>query len=145
MEQIGMNRFGNMNVILYRKLYLSRNWGSNCFSQLKHTVVEVERLQKWYPDRRTLFDNIQNHPFVNSGRAFWINDNELCMGYQLRTNPQVFRPIFSVKRQRILNVVHADIIHPSTFWRTVRMRYWQNLCLLKQLPLECVDCIVRFI
>ena len=145
MEQIGMNRFGNMNVILYRKLYLSRNWGSNCFSQLKHTVVEVERLQKWYPDRRTLFDNIQNHPFVNSGRAFWINDNELCMGYQLRTNPQVFRPIFSIKRQRLLNVVHADIIHPSNFWRTVRMRYWQNLCLLKQLPLECVDCIVRFI
>ena len=140
-----MNRFGNMNVILYRKLYLSRNWGSNCFSQLKHTVVEVERLQKWYPDRRTLFDNIQNHPFVNSGRAFWINDNELCMGYQLRTNPQVFRPIFSIKRQRLLNVVHADIIHPSNFWRTVRMRYWQNLCLLKQLPLECVDCIVRFI
>ena len=143
MEQIGRN--GNMNVILYRKLYLSRNWGSNCFSQLKHTVVEVERLQKWYPDRRTLFDNIQNHPFVNSGRAFWINDNELCMGYQLRTNRQVFRPIFSDKRQRLLNVVHADIIHPSNFWRTVRMRYWQNLCLLKQLPLECVDCIVRFI
>lgn len=143
MEQIGRN--GNMNVILYRKLYLSRNWGSNCFSQLKHTVVGRKRLQKWYPDRRTLFDKIQNHPFVNSGRAFWINDNELCMGYQLRTNPQVFRPIFSIKRQRLLNVVHADIIHPSNFWRTVRMRYWQNLCLLKQLPLECVDCIVRFI
>jgi hypothetical protein len=136
MEQIGRNRFGNMNVILYRKLYLSRNWGSNCFSQLKHSVVGVES---------RLVLNIQNHPFVSSGRAYWINDNELCMGYQLRTNPQVFRPIFSSKRQRLLNVVHTDLIHPSNFWRTVRMRYWQNLCLLKQLPLECVDCIVRFI
>ena len=134
-----------MNVLLYRKLYLSENWGSNRFIQLKHPVVGVPRLQDWYPSSSTLFDNIQNHPFVTSGRAYWINDNELCVGYQLRTNPRVFRPIFSDKRQRLLNVVHTDLIHPSNFWRTVRMRYWQTVCLLKQLPLDCVDCIVRFI
>lgn len=139
------SRRGTMNAMLYRKLYLTENWGPNRFSQVKHKVVGVKRLQKWYPDRRTLFDKIQNHPFVSSGRAYWINDNELCMGYQLRTNPEVFRPIFSHKRQRLLTVVHADIVHPSTFWQAVRRRYWFTVCQLKQLPLECVDCIVRFI
>lgn len=134
-----------MNVLLYRKLYLSENWGSNRFHMLKHTVVGFQKLQHWYPNRRTLFDRIQNHPFVTSGRAFWINNSELCMGYQLQTNPRVFRPIFSDKRQRLLNVVHANIIHPSNFWHTVRMRYWLTVSQLKQLPLECVDCIVRFI
>ena len=132
-----------MNVMLYRKLYLTENWGDNRFSQVKHKVVGVKRLQN--PDRRTLFDKIQNHPFVSSGRAYWINDNELCTGYQLRTTPEVFRPIFSHKRQRLLTAVHADIVNPSTFWQAVRTRYWFTVCQLKQLPLECVDCIVRFI
>lgn len=133
-----------MNVLLYRRLYLSQNWGSNHFIQLKHKVVGFKRLQTWYPNIRT-FDKIKNHPLVTSGRAYWINNNELCMGYQLRTNPNVFRPIFSEKRQRLLKVVHADIIRPTKFWHAVRVRYWHTTCQLKQLPLECVECIVRFI
>ena len=136
-----------MNVLLYRKMYLSENWGVNCFVKLKHQVAGSKRLKRCHPNRLrpTGIDWRSNHPIVTSGRGYWINDNELCVGYQLRSTPVVFRPIFSHKRQRLLDVVNADIIHPSTFWHTVRMRYWQTMCQLKQLPLECVDCIVRFI
>ena len=119
---------GNMNVLLYRKIYLSENWGSNEFSML-NVGVEYRK----------------NHPLVASGQAFWVNDSELCIGYHLNANPAVFRPVFSHKRQRLLEVVNADILHPSTFWHAVRMRYWQTICHLKQLPLACVDCIVRFL
>jgi hypothetical protein len=119
-----------MDVILYRKLYLSENWGFNCFSQIKKNGFR--RLKIWYLTQ-------------TNEEGFWINDHELCVGYELRSNPAIFRPVFSHKRQRLLDVVHTDIVRPSQFWRTVRMRYWQALCKIKHLPLECVDHVVRFI
>jgi hypothetical protein len=127
-----------MNVTRYRKWYLSENWGSNRFTKITSLVGFKKRRKN---QRRVDY----NHPSVLSGHAYWVNDRELCVGYRLLSNPSVFRPIFSHRRQRLLDQVNAEILCPTNFWRAVRMRYWTTICNIKQLPLDCVDCIVRFI
>jgi len=134
---------GSMNVTLYRKWYLSENWGSNQFTKMKHPASLVGFKKRRKANRVTRVD--YNHPSVLSGHAYWVNDRELCVGYRLLSNPSVFRPIFSHRRQRLLDQVNAEILRPTNFWRAVRMRYWTTICNIKQLPLDCVDCIVRFI
>jgi hypothetical protein len=136
-----------MNVILYRKWYLSENWGSNRFTKIKHTVVETQQLDVWKHNRVTQVGDHprNNHPLVLSGKAYWANDRELCVGYRLQSSPTVFRPIFSHRRQQSLDRVNGDIIHPTKFWWAVRMRYWMTICHIQKLPLDCADCIVRFI
>jgi len=132
-----------MNITLYRKLYLSENWGSNRFTKIKQKVVAFKKPNVWKNNRVKCVD--YNHPSVLSGHAYWVNDRELCVGYRLQSNPSVFRPIFSHRRQRLLDQVNVEILRPTNFWRAVRMRYWTTICNVKQLPLDCVDCIVRFI
>jgi len=127
-----------MNVTRYRKWYLSENWGSNRFTKITSLVGFKKRRKN---NRRVDY----NHPSVLSGHAYWVNDRELCVGYRLLSNPSVFRPIFSHRRQRLLDQVNAEILRPTNFWRAVRMRYWTTICNIKQLPLDCADCIVRFI
>lgn len=132
-----------MNITLYRKLYLSENWGSNRFTQIKQKVVAFKKSKVCKNNRVKGVD--YNHPSVLSGHAYWVNDREICVGYRLLSNPSVFRPIFSHRRQRLLDQVNVEILRPTNFWRAVRIRYWTTICNVKQLPLECVDCIVRFI
>jgi len=117
-----------MDTFKYRRWYLSENWSTNAF----HTVTHMVGIH-------------QNHPRVLSGEAFWIDDSSLCIGYELRSDPRVFRPIFSHRRQRLLSKVHVGIIHPIVFWNRLRNKYYLCMAKLKQLPLECVEYIVRFI
>ena len=90
-------------------------------------------------------DTHQNHPRVLSKEAFWINDSSLCIGYELRSDPCVFRPIFSYRRQRLLEKVHVGIIHPTVFWNRLRNKYYLCMAKLKQIPLECITQIVQFL
>ena len=120
-----------MDILKYRKLYLCENWSSNAF----HAVVCPVN-GHGFPGR---------HARVLSGEAFWLNDRELCIGYEMRLNPNIFRPIFSHKRQYILETVHWHIIRPRTFWRRVKTRYYVCMAKIKTLPLECVAMIVHFI
>lgn len=79
---------------------------------------------------------------VLSGAGFWVNDNELCIGYVLHSNPDIFRPIFSHARHQLLKYVHLKIICPKAFWNNVKMRYYICISKLKKVPLECVRYIV---
>lgn len=127
-----------MDIIKYRKWYLEQNWGTNEFIMVKiktHTRRHEAHL---------LWLNNCNHPMVNSGKAFWVNDHELCMGYELRENTQIFRPIFSHKRQDILDKVNKNIYNPIKFWNKLKSKYFYSLCYIIKLPIECVKIIVMF-
>ena len=87
-----------MNSTKYTKIILHENWANNNFAMIKEKVTCF-----YFSD----FINFQMyHPKILSGEAFWITPVELCVGYYLRTNPDIFRPIFSHKRQRLLDMVH---------------------------------------
>ena len=90
-----------MNSIKYRKWYLTENWGDNQFTIIKEKV----NVPRCFPCPYSINFQI-SHPKVLSGEAFWISHNELCVGYHSSTNHDIFRPIFSYKRQRLLDLVH---------------------------------------
>ena len=129
-----------MDITKYRKWYLEHNWGTNRFIMVKmrphisHSEMrsECHELSNW------------NHPMVNSGEAFWITDSELCIGYKLEENTDIFRPIFSYKRQEILDKLNNNIYNPIKFWNKIKSTYFYSLCYITKLPIECVKNIVMF-
>jgi len=140
-----------MDITKYRKWYLSENWGENSFSIVKYIppIGQMEMRSgdffRFHHLGGSLSSNIWNHPMVNSGNAFWINDSELCVGFELRENSNIFRPIFSHKRQRFLDKVNLDIISPIKFWNKVKSKYFYSLCNIKKIPIGCVKHIVIYI
>mgnify|MGYP006434244903 FL=1 len=135
-----------MDVIKYRKLYLSENWGNNRFRMLKYGV-EFKEIYIRKNNRITYLDFGRNHPMVLSGKAYWLNDRELCIGYELDSNHEIYRPIFSYKRQRLLDKIHLNIINPYKFWNKIKSKYFISLAKMysKRIPIECVEHIVMFI
>ena len=53
---------------------------------------------------------IINHPLVDSGKAIWINNNTLCVGYKLIENENIIFPLFNPKKQNLLADIHKNII-----------------------------------
>ena len=46
----------------------------------------------------------ENHPLVNKGLAFWINNRTLITGYRLLGRPEnkeIYRPIFQIERENL--------------------------------------------
>ena len=140
-----------MDVLKYRKLYLSENWGENRFRMIKqwYYVGLNEYGLRW------VYHGI-NHPLVLSKKAFWVNKHELCIGYKLDTNPEIYRPIFSHSRQRKLDRVHDEEIdkdgnkeqnirNPYKFWNKIKTNYFNNLYKKKFLPVYCIENIIMFI
>ena len=139
-----------MNVTKYRKWYLEENWKNNEFIMIKEKVV----VPRCFPCPYSI--NFQmSHPKVLSGEAYWITHNKLCLGYELRKNPKIYRPIFSHKRQRLLDRLHKfneineedegnTIDNPKKFWNKIKSKYFNSLSQIKKLPVDCINHIVMF-
>ena len=134
-----------MDTIKYRKWYLSENWGENRFTMLEF-LVELTQLQFRQNNRIMTVDFQRNHPKVLSGEAYWITHTKLCIGYELDSNPGIYRPIFSHKRQRLLDKVNLNIIKPYKFWNKIKSGYFMSLAKIhsKKIPIECINNIVMF-
>jgi len=127
-----------MNSIKYRKLYLAENWADNDFVMIKEKV----NVPRCFPCPYSI--NFQRmHPKVLSGEAFWITNNELCIGYYKRINPNIFRPIFSYKRQKIVDELNGSINSPNL--KYARKKYFVGLDNVKIIPLDCLENILSFI
>ena len=141
-----------MDIQKYRKWYLQENWGENEFIMVKYRTRHPHPPWFAWPYRQDHLvirgnnrtDLYTNHPMVNSGKAFWVTNNELCIGYELRKNPEIFRPIFSLKRQRFLDEVNKDIHNPIKFWNKVKSIYFMEIYKIKNLPIECINHIIMF-
>ena len=133
-----------MDTVKYRRLCLGR--GQTKFKMVKK-VVELD----YFAETSTRFqrpmytyDLQKNHPLVLSGNAFWQTHNELCIGYVLVTNNDVFRPLFSHARQRILD--QLNFVFPryiNHFWKKYRTRSWDLLFKKKNLPIEIINIIIN--
>ena len=153
-----------MDAIKYRKWYLSENWGENRFTMLEF-LVELTQLQFRQNNRIMTVDFQRNHPMVLSGKAYWITHNKLCIGYKMTSNPEIFRPIFSHKRQKLIDrlnkfeAIYSDdgklvnkddigntIDNPYTFWNKIKSKYFMSLAKIhsKKIPIECIKNIVMF-
>jgi len=133
-----------MDNLKYRKLYLQENWQENKFIMVKYDVETCE-FNHCVKESKMTIDYQRIHPLVLDGTAYWITHNKLCVGYNLSENNNVFRPIFSNKRQRILNKVNKNIINPLKFWNKVKTNYFIILYNNKKIPIECINYIIQFI
>tara|TARA_B100000795_G_scaffold262470_1_gene240444 strand:+ start:876 stop:1334 length:459 start_codon:yes stop_codon:yes gene_type:complete len=150
-----------MDVQKYRKIYLEWNWGNNHFKMIEYYVDLRDRLQQ---NNLMTIDFQRNHPLVLSKEAFWITHDKLCIGYELNENPEIFRPIFSHKRQRLIDRIHKftllfdnngektnedekghTIDNPYKFWNKNKSKYFKEIYKIKNIPVECIKCIVMFV
>ena len=83
-----------------------------------------------------------NHPLVNSGNAYWINSNTLCLGYTLKTNNAIFRPIFRHKCQDLINNFQENIKKTVLKREETTARY--EFVRIKKLPIDIVDKIIEY-
>ena len=141
-----------MNSTIYRKIVLVENWNNNQVIMVKKKV----NVPRCLPCPYSI--NFQRmHPMVLTEEAYWISHNELCIGYHSTTNPDIFRPVFSYKRQELLDKVHGNrkedecddeendysIIKPNL--RYARKKYLFGFVRKKELPMDCVKIILSFI
>jgi len=140
-----------MNSTIYRKVVLVENWNDNQFIMIKKKVNVSRCLHCPYSI------NFQRmHPMVLTEEAFWVSHNELCIGYHYTINSDIFRPVFSYKRQGLLDKVHGNrkednqgeenyysIIKPNL--RYARKKYLFGFVRKKELPMDCVKIILSFI
>ena len=132
-----------MDVIKYRKLYLCENWNDNCFKMVEYYVDSKEiRLNEVVSN-----DFQRNHPKVLCGEGYWITNEKLCLGYEMISKPEIYRPIFSHKLQRLLDKVNLNIINPYKFWNKLKLKYFMLLVKMyyKRIPIECIKYIVMYI
>ena len=143
-----------MNIQKYRTLYLSLWAQTTPFRDITKDVPPGKFLVKTCLEGGCRCNEIQdclvfsqekNHPLVLSGKAFWTTENTICVGYELIGNPEIFRPIFSHKRQRLLDEVNKDIIKPIKFWNKIKSKYFLTFSENKKIPLECIKIIINFI
>jgi len=66
--------------------------------------------------REVLRNLAQNHPLVEKGIAFWLNEKTLITGYTLKNNPQIFRPIFQVDKESIKFKLRDEIRKYAKFY-----------------------------
>ena len=149
-----------MDLQKYRKWYLSENWGNNEFVMIKY-YVEFKEIRVRKDNRIMTIDFQRNHPKVLSGEGYWITNDKLCIGYVCLKNPKIFRPIFSHKRQRLLNRIHKftpivdingkknedegnTICNPYKFWNKVKSKYFLTLSKNKKIPIVCIEYIFNF-
>ena len=148
-----------MDIQKYRKLYLQTNWANNKFNMIiirSYKQRRIYRKDNYYENINRVKVDGWNHYLVNSKKAFWINKDELCIGYKLDTNPEIYRPIFSHSRQRILDKVHNEEIdddgnknqnirNPYKFWNKIKTKYFNTLYKKRELPTVCISRIIMFI
>jgi len=102
-----------------------------------------EQVRVWVPPHlRIRYDGIHayNHPLVNSNEAYWLNNTTLCLGYRLLNNPDVFRPIFSHKRQHNIDHFQKDIFSAA------EMVVWRRGTFIELFKIEILpEDIIKFI
>ncbi|MBC83227.1 MAG: hypothetical protein CL454_00020 [Acidimicrobiaceae bacterium] len=155
-----------MNFTRYRKIVLTENWQNNAFAKVKKKV----NIPRCFPCTYSIYFQ-REHPQILTGEAFWTSHNELCVGYYLRQNPDVFRPVFSSKRHNMLHTVQygtkedgsvsngeASIINP--YLNYAREKYvtgLQGITVVDKvgvstiatrrihMPMDCAEIILSFI
>mgnify|MGYP006097612083 CR=1 FL=1 len=87
----------------YRRLVVN-SWGINsCWDKC---LLEIESY--WHEELKRSRGKY-NHPLVNSKKAYWTNNTTLCYGYKLKTNNDIYRPIFSHNIHDLKKFTHTNI------------------------------------
>lgn len=86
------------------------------------------------------------HPIVENGEGFWINDSEIVIGYRLRKNPSITRPIYNYRRELMFRKVKLYINRYMKFCIAIvrQKMIKKELIKIKFLPIVIIQNILRY-
>ncbi len=129
-----------MNIFQYRRITITPDWEEVI---LELSTSEAEKYRELFSNRRAIDRHCQNHPLVNSKDAFWKTSKNLCVGYRLNSNRKIFRPIFSHRRQDLINEFQKHI--QEGVLKREEKALWLELVRIKRLPLEIVNAVFEYV
>jgi len=124
------------------------SWSSNPLWE-KVVLILPDNVARYYREgmsrmySTTHVESRINHPLVNSADAYWTNNTTLCLGYKLISNNEVFRPIFSHRRQDLINGFQKNIL--KGVLKREEKALWLELVRIKRLPIEIVDTVFEYV
>ena len=91
----------------------------------------------------------KNHPLVEKGIAFWLDEKTLIAGYYLKHNREVYRPIFQPSKERLNNKLRVEIRYFAKFFvAQKRQALYKNTLMgipkLSNIPEEIISKIALF-
>ena len=102
-----------MNITNYRKYVVNSPYVTNHILPENEWDQVRKYVENWQRFNPAVFGYTNSrhtvHPEVNSGKAYWTNYTTLCLGYKLRSNPDIFRPIFRHNHQQKINEFQCNI------------------------------------
>ena len=129
-----------MDISKYRQYVVNFPYVTNLLNspweQVREFVPPHLRLRR--SDNRI---NTYNHPLVNSGEAYWSNNTTLCLGYRLRNNPDIFRPVFNYNRQHNIDQFQNNI--KRVVEKRKEKRAFIELFKIKRFPRVLVEKIIK--
>ena len=95
------------------------------------------------------FGETKNHPLVDKGLAFWLNNKTLITGYTLKNNPKIYRPIFQIDKESLNFELRDDIRKYVKFLvahkrQMLYKKTLMNISQLKILPEEIINMIAHW-
>lgn len=114
------------------------------WEQVLHNVGNSE-IYRWHS--RTFYSRFiyeqPNHPLVKKKIAYWHTDDTLCIGYRLKQNPQIFRPIYNRHYAKLICNLLPHI--PTIVKKREKYLAYKEIVKIKKLPIVIVDEIIKYI
>ena len=132
-----------MDITKYRQYvvkfpYVTNHLNGEPWEQVREFVPPHLRFR-----RSDNYISYQQHPLVNSGEAYWSNNTTLCLGYRLRNNPDIFRPIFNHNRQHNIDQFQNNI--NRVVEKRKEKRAFIELFKIKRFPRVLVEKIIKLV
>ena len=134
-----------MNITNYRKYVVNSPYVTNHILPENEWDQVRKYVENWQRFNPAVFGYTNSrhtvHPEVNSGKAYWTNYTTLCLGYKLRSNPDIFRPIFRHNHQQKINQFQCNI--KRIVKKRDQKRAFVELFKIKKIPRVLIDKIVK--
>jgi len=134
-----------MNITNYRKYVVNSPYVTNHILPENEWDQVRKYVENWQRFNPAVFGYTNSrhtvHPEVNSGKAYWTNYTTLCLGYKLRSNPDIFRPIFRHNHQQKINQFQCNI--KRIVKKRDQKRAFVELFKIKKIPRVLIDKIIK--
>jgi hypothetical protein len=133
---------------MFKMMYICHAWHFDSADLWNQVLYKVEDISQYYEDIRSRNMGLgKNHPLVNRKFAYWVDENTLCIGYTLKSNPSVFRSVYKPGRMKYMR---EKILHNIPIVFKKREKYLKyhghkEIFKLTKIPEDVINIIMDFV
>lgn len=110
-----------MNLIQYRKYFINiNNW--------EYIKIKI----KYNTSVHLIYTK-----YIKSGLGFWLNNNTITLGYKLKTNNSIIRPIYNSYRNKKIMRINDAI--PKIVLKREKLLLYIEFIKKKTIPIEIIN------